>query len=523
MEADKALCWMATRADGSMDGGYVDTEEEADQFKKDDDITFGVVPNDTKIPESVESKAIDFFEELGEQRDDSSWYWQTTFIYGVIKRKDFLIDGVKHVPNKFLINKPFRYIYAIYAIAYTEDGVHLSSEEFKQRLIESQKIREEWKEGIFTCFKVSVGSRVNITEDEFSSAIKHLTRRQKGKIFAKEIKQAQKLAGQGKFEEADERLTNYLYSFKDLDEKHRPSSLARMSSFALDEYRNRKDYSFPTGFGRLDALTGGGWKGETWIVGGYTSDGKTQLAKEIIFPSMKRGDNILFVSLEMLKEEMEQIFHVRLAYELGFKELTLNKIRRKQLNDHEFELYKIVIEKARQHTNLFIHQPVGKFTMMDLEMEIDRIRAYTHLDAVVIDYLELVDPHRAYESERVRVKEIMRRAKRLATRKNIWTIVPHQISREGRKRAERRNPPYYTMADFQESSGVEQNCTVMTWIYQDDKYRDKQRARMGCAKNRMGAIDTVGWEIGTDWKHCRCFWDHGLEIADQIEIEGEDD
>jgi len=137
-----------------------------------------------------------------------------------------------------------------------------------------------------------------------------------------------------------------------------------------------------------------------------------------------------------------------------------------------------------------------------------------------VDYLELIDPERAYESYRVRIKEIMRKAKRMATRKNLWLIVPHQISREGRKRAEKRPDPYYTMADLQESSGVEQNCVVMVWIYQDEFYRGKQRARMGVSKNRMGGVDTVGWEIGTDWVHCRLFED-GLSLANATEVEAD--
>ena len=78
------------------------------------------------------------------------------------------------------------------------------------------------------------------------------------------------------------------------------------------------------------------------------------------------------------------------------------------------------------------------------------------------------------------------------------------------------------MADLQESSGVEQNCVVMTWIYQDEFLRDKKRARMGVAKNRMGRLDVTGWEIGTDFEHCRLFED-GLTLANPNEVEIEDD
>jgi len=518
--SDKAFFWTAKRKDGSIDAGYVDTEAEADQFRAEGDRLFDVNENKSIVPQHAKEEADMFFDYLGEQSDESGWYWQTTFIYGVIHRKDFLIEGIKYVPNRYLINKPFKYIYALYVQAYLVDGVQLSTDEFRQRLLETDKIPADWKEGIYSCFKVSIGGRVGITDDEFSSAVKHLMRRQKGKRFDEEITEAKRLRSQGKFEKADEHLTSYLYAFRDMDERSKPISLARMSSFSVDDYQNANSYCFMTPFEKLNRITGGGYKGETWIVGGYTSDGKTQLAKELVYPSMKLGDNVLVVSLEMLASEMNTIFQTRVAYDMGFPHLTMNKIRRRQLTAEEFEDYKKVVEKMKEYGNVFVYQPEGKFTMDDLDMEIDRIKAFTHLDAVVVDYLELVDPDKNYESYRVRIKEIMRRAKRLSTRKDLWVILPHQVSRDGRKRAEKRTEPYYTMADLQESSGVEQNCVVMTWIYQDEFYRGKNRARMGVAKNRMGKVDTVGWEIGTDWEHCRIFED-GLTLANSVEVEDE--
>jgi len=377
-DSDKDYYWMATRADGTIDGGYCDRVEETDQFKMDDDQDFQVSHNEPVVPEESKKRTVEFFDELGEKSDDDGWYWQNTFIYAIANRKDFLIEAVKYVPNGYLINKPFRYVYALYAKAYMQDGVHMSREEFKQRLLESSKIPPDWKEGIFSCYKVSLGGRVGITEDEFTSAVKHLTRRQKGKRFDKEIRQARKLRSQGKYEDADECLQSYLHAFRDIDGRAKPRSLAHMSSFAIDDYKNYQSYCFTTPFERLNGITGGGYKGETWIVAGYTSDGKTQLAKELVYPSVKMGDNVLIVSLEMLAEEMEQIMHTRIAYDMGMPQLTLNKIRRRKLDEEEFEDYKKVVEKVKEYGNLFIYQPQGKFTMDDLEMEIDRIKAFTH-------------------------------------------------------------------------------------------------------------------------------------------------
>lgn len=519
--------WRAKRADGTSDAGYTKTKEEAEKNKQDDDLRFDVLENkplqpkeETKAgisPEFQEKIVIDWLEENGEIIEKGElWHYQTTFLFGVILRKDFLIYGIRYVPNKYLELKPFRYVYALFETSYVEDGIHLSSGDFKKKLAETNKIPERMKEGIYSCYELSAFSRGEITEDEFKNAIKHLTLREKYKVFDKEISKAVRFRKKENIEQADELILKYMHSFKDINSMNQPISLAKKSIYQVDNYLSQTHHSFDTFSERLNMVTGGGWKGETWIVGGYTSDGKTQLAKELAYNAMKTGDNILLVSLEMLEDEMTNIFESRIAYDMGLPHLTLNKIRRRGLNGSEIDDYKKVVAEMQKYRNLFIYQPEGRFTMDDLEMEIDKMMAYMQIDIVVVDYLELIDPDRNYESYRVRVKEIMRRAKRLATRKNIWVIIPHQVSRHGRERADKRAEPHYTMSDLQESSGVEQNCVVMLWIYQNEYYRKNQRAKIGVSKNRMGKLDTKGWEIGTDWEHCRLYED-GINKLNEVE------
>lgn len=464
-----------------------------------------------------EAEVVDWLGSIGENVEKGDmWYYQVTFLYGIIHGKPNLIEGIKMVQNRFLGYRPFRYVYAIYETAYIDNGIHLSREAFEQELHETKKINDDLKKGILMTFELCADSRESITEDDFTGAVKGLVLKEKYKVFDKKVLEAVRHRKDGEIDKAEESLTKYLYTFKNLDNTNRPISLGRRSAFSVDNYNNNHTYHYETFSPRLNKITGGGWKGETWIVAGGTSDGKTQLAKELVYDPMLAGDNVLIISLEMLEDEMGTIFETRRAVDMGLPELTLNNIRRRQLTADQFEDYKKVVDDMHQFKNLHIFQPEGKFTMTDLESEIDRMSSLIPLDIVVVDYLELVDPDMHYESYRVRVKDFMRRAKKMATQKNIWMIAPHQISREGRKRADKRSDPYYRMEDLQESSGVEQNCTVMLWILQNEYLRERNRAKIGVAKNRMGRVDVQGWEVGTDWEHCRIYED-GISMANELD------
>jgi len=673
----KEYYWSAKRENGELEAGYEPSLEECEKYKYDTDIFFNSgenfdpqPPEDITFPKFKEKEIIETLKALEEKIDEGDiWYYQKIFLHGVITRKDFLIDSFNYIKNKYLRVKHFRYIYALYEIAYIQDGIFLSDKEFRQRLAETNKIPVDWKGTVEVCYEMVLHCRRVITDDEFKSAIKYLIQEEKYRMFDKEILNAVKSRKEGDIEKAEETLTKYLHNFMNVTDKGKPISLAKRSKFAIDKYLRPNNYSYETFSARLNDLTGGGWRGETWIIGGYclkegtlilngngsyvpieefvkkkmpyvismkddyklskqkvsswldtglldtynvktnigneisvsmnhpfytlngwkkikdlkigdyiaiprklpmpikkklktegdimwdritsikhegknqcydlsipkynnfiandfvvhnTSDGKTQLSKELAYNAILNGDNVLVVTLEMDDEEMEHIFQARIAYDMGFSNLTLNRIRRRQLDAVEFEDYKKVVEKMGSYRNLYIQQPEGKFSMDILDMEIDKIQSHTKLDILIIDYLELVDPDKNYESYRVRIKEIMRRAKILATQKNLWVIVPHQISRMGREKAEKRSDPYYIMSDLQESSGVEQNCVVMLWIYQDDYYRSRNRAKIGVAKNRMGRLDLYGWEIGTDWEHCRLY-DDGLRLAKDFTVEKKED
>lgn len=442
--------------------------------------------------------------ESGEKTLGDLFFWHNSFLCGVVTSKDMFLKAARAISPEFIPYGTYRQIYELYLAYYRDKRICMSGRTADQVIAEMPVVEDDKREMLRLIVEMSCRNAEGLTHEEFDAAIDNLLNRRKGEVFNQRMMDAVEAKRSGDIKKADRVLEGYLSEFRHLDERSEPRPVSQEIGL-LDASNDVHRYCYSTFSNTIDRYTGGGYRGETWIVGGYTSDGKTALSKELIWPSVKNNERILWVSLEMECDEMMAIFSTRMAQDLGFTGLTLNKIRRKEfLNDEEKGQWDQVQTEMRKLSNLWLYHPCGKFTMRDLEAEVDRMKAKGTLDIVVVDYLELMDATRRSESYRLELKETMRLAKRLAADKDVWLIIPHQISRHGRAEAQERKPyPYYVLSDLQESSGVEQNCVVMVWIYQDEQYRGQQRVRIGVSKNRMGARCEQGWEASADFSRCK--------------------
>ena len=455
----------------------------------------------------------------GEPVVGESLHWYNNFIGGIATRKDFFLTALRFMKPEFLAYDIYAEAYRFYVWAYKETGRYPAIDDISEMAGENRDMTDLDRDRIDLIVEMSIReSGGMVTDEQFELAMDRIIERKKSERFDTRVLESAKYKKKGNIQRADEVLETYLNEFKHLQNREMPIAMSK-DAWQLSEGDGHTLYSYESGFDKIDRVTGGGFRGETWVVGGYTSDGKTNMTKEMVFKNLLRRETVLWVSLEMNNREMMALFATRIAQDMGCDRLTLNKIRRRDFStDEEREQFARVITEMKKFDNLILYNPSGKFTIRDLEMEIDRIQAKQDLDIVVVDYLELLDSVRGYKDYRIEVKETMRVAKRLANEKDVWLIIPHQISREGRKKAKERRPfPHYIPQDLQESSGVEQNCVVMVWTYQDEFYKKEHRVRMGVSKNRMGKTDTVGWELGADFSRC-VYYEDGMTLIGRIEV-----
>jgi len=430
------------------------------------------------------------------------------FLKGIISRKDLLIRAMRIMKVRYLSHKNYKAIYHAYQVAYANGRTHLDTKQLFQLAIGGMKEIDE-KEVLKT-YDLVVNYGAEFTEETFTASVDGLLQIQKEKILkmlTEELKETKNI------QQAEKKTRDFLLDIKRLEQNNLPVSLATSSQYMMDEYEDTDEYVFDTFSPRINQVTGGGKKGELWLIEGYQNDGKTMAAMELIRHSaIDKKKKVLWIPLEGTIREMRQRWEVRRAWDLELEHITSRKIRDRVLAEKEICDYQTIQKDLARFDNLVFVRPHDKYTIDDVEMEIDRMKNYTGLDIVVVDCLEWLEQEQRMDY-RIWVKRLAWKASQIATRKDVWFISPWQVNRDGRRRAEERaqtkkgklpEPPYYTPYDMQESGGLEQNAKVVMWIFQDDNMRVMQEARIGLGKVKDEDFrHTKGWGIKTDLAHCR--------------------
>jgi replicative DNA helicase len=139
---------------------------------------------------------------------------------------------------------------------------------------------------------------------------------------------------------------------------------------------------------------------------------------------------------------------------------------------------------------LFIDDSPGT-TMMEIRAKCRRLRQRHGLGLVVVDYLQLMQPSKRFESRQQEVSEISRSLKLLAKELEVPVIAISQLSRQPEARSDKKP----MLSDLRESGALEQDADMVLFIYRDDLY-DPESPRKGEAdlilsKHRNGPTDTV--------------------------------
>lgn len=274
-------------------------------------------------------------------------------------------------------------------------------------------------------------------------------------------------------------------------------------------------FRIKTGINYIDNITGGAKRGELWIWGGHTSEGKTHMAKEIAYRTCTEyKNNVLFVSLEMSIEEMKNVIEARHSHKFIDGGLLTKKIELGALDPKEKKVYKRTLKDFKENEeygNLILWSPPYGCTVGRLASKMEEVSLTMRLDLVVVDYGELLALDKYSNAEmRIQVKQKMEQLKDLARTFNdnqgVWIFTPHQISRKGKQSADKRG--YYLLSDLAESAGVERTANLVGWNLVTPELADEGKVRVGISKYRTGSKDYKGCELMADWAH---------SIIDEIE------
>ena len=148
--------------------------------------------------------------------------------------------------------------------------------------------------------------------------------------------------------------------------------------------------------------------------------------------------------------------------------------------------------------NLFIDDTPGN-TVMHIRTKARRLQSEHGLDLVIIDYLQLMESHRARQSDnRVQeVAEISRNLKGIARELNVPVLALSQLSRA----VEQSKPAIPKLSHLRESGSIEQDADVVMFLYRkaaDRNYRledippdERHIGEVHIAKHRNGPTGMV--------------------------------
>jgi replicative DNA helicase len=251
---------------------------------------------------------------------------------------------------------------------------------------------------------------------------------------------------------------------------------------------------------RLNDLTNDGLRrGELWLAGARTGVGKSTLCLQWALAAAKAGHRVLFVSLEMPREDL---LKRALAAEGDIPHGLLM-----QGNLESSWRFRVVQTLDR----------IGSYTieitdkLRTLQAIIAKVAATSGLGLLVVDYLGLVDPGGRYENRNQEVSAISRRLKLAALDYGIPILAAHQLNRANEN--ENRRPQ---LSDLRDSGSLEQDADAVLLLDTPGTRKraedgDKDHVDVLIAKQRNG-IRGVSVPLRLEGKYCRL-----IETASQSE------
>jgi len=243
----------------------------------------------------------------------------------------------------------------------------------------------------------------------------------------------------------------------------------------------------PSGYHQLDDLTSGFQNGEMLILAARPSMGKTSLLLNIAeYMAVIDHRPVALFSLEMSKSQIAQ----RLL--ASHSRFDLRQMRRGMISSEDWNTLKVAAGDLEQ-APVFIDDS-AELTILQLRAKARRLKAAHDIQAVFVDYLQLMSYAGRADSRQQQISEISRGLKALARELNIPVIAAAQLNR-GPADRETHRP---RMSDLRESGSIEQDADVVMLLHCEDYYHRGQAnytpteiTDLIIAKQRNGPIGIV--------------------------------
>jgi replicative DNA helicase len=250
-------------------------------------------------------------------------------------------------------------------------------------------------------------------------------------------------------------ITEILQAVEGVNRKKASKTFKDASAEMVDELERRKN-------GKQDAGLRTGWTkfdqmvcfegGRFYVIAARPGVGKSTMAimQAMNFAIMEK--KIMFYSLEMSAGEIASRIYSGLA-KIPLEKLSRGKM---QLDD-----YANILRAIEQRKNVPLEFADSSYTTIeDIIFDCKKRHAQGNLDAVFIDYLQLLTTSNKGSNRYETITNISGELKRLARTLNIPVITPAQLARAGQNRTD-KSPQLH---DLRDSGAIEQDADTVIML-----------------------------------------------------------
>ena len=330
-------------------------------------------------------------------------------------------------------------------------------------------------------------------------------------------KSLMELSAKVRAEGLDEKVIKKLTDLTKVD--HVKREFVNIRDTFVEKYENSEyNVGIPIGIKFIDDMVGGIHKGEIAVISGFAGHCKTTAAVNAAYSALTQNQNVLYLSLEVTKDNIYCDFISRHSNSKRFKmRIPHYKLKKKQLKDNEWEYAKDVIMPD------FNNKIPGKVYVID-ETDLDNYKPYSLLtkfrevdkiaqketghgiDVVIIDHIQLLKFGEGPASSNGEVINSYVSFLRqqcmdwLSGGRQIAMVILSQTNRTGYLEAKANNGKYGATA-MAEANELERAATLILTVYTEAEMKDMGIAKMQVLKYRDSRSDDDPVEVAIDLEH----------------------
>ena len=213
-----------------------------------------------------------------------------------------------------------------------------------------------------------------------------------------------------------------------------------------------------TGFPDLDNTLSGMQNSNLIILAARPGQGKTALVLNMAqHVAVNEKVPVGIFSLEMSKEELVDRLLVSQA------DVDAWRLKTGKLSENDFDKLTVAMGQLAE-APIFIDDTPG-LSLTEMRSKARRLQLEHKVGLIIVDYLQLVDPGKKYESRVQEVSVVSQSLKNLARELSVPVLSASQLSRAVEHRGGDKKPQ---LADLRESGAIEQDADVVMFIYRPD-------------------------------------------------------